>query len=169
LRASGLQVHNVQTAAAVFAQLQRSGPALADDFLLIATIVALLAAAASTLSALGANSRERATELTALEAGGVPRRALAGSMVFESAVLAGTALFGAAAGVLAATMTIPALPELGIPAAIPLRYGLPEGWVAAVSLALVLVIALTSAAVITVVVRRMSPALLRLAPNDSTG
>ncbi len=169
LRRAGLHVDGVQRESAVFAQLQRGGPALADDFLLIATVVALFAAAASTLAALGANTRDRAAELTALEVGGVPRRVLARSLALESVALAITALFGAGAGVLAAVIAIPALPELGGPAAIPLQYGLPGGTLAAVSAAVIAVITLAGAAVALLLIARMSPVLLRTAPNDSAG
>jgi putative ABC transport system permease protein len=169
LQAAGLRIDRIETASAVLHQLDQSAPALADDFLLVATIVALLAAAASTLGALGANTRQRATELTALELTGVPRSVLARSLAWESAVLALTALFGVAGGVLAAIMAIPSLPELGTQALIPLQYGLPGGLVAAVSAAVVAVILLATAAVATVLVRRMSPILLRMAPNDSAG
>ena len=48
LQGAGLRVDNVQSASAVLQQAQRSAPALADDFLLLATVAALLAAAAST-------------------------------------------------------------------------------------------------------------------------
>ncbi len=169
LQAAGLRLDGVQRASAVFQRLQRSAPALADDFLLVATIVALLAAAASTLGVLGATTRQRATELTALEVGGVPRRALAGSLALESVVLAATALFGAAAGVLAAIMAIPSLPEVSTSAAVPLQYGVPGGLVAAVAAAVIAIVLLASAAVTAILIRRMSPLLLRLAPNDTAG
>ena len=55
----GLTVDSVTRASAVFQRLERSGPALADDFMLVATIIALLAAAASTLGAVGATARQR--------------------------------------------------------------------------------------------------------------
>ena len=113
LQAEGLRVDSVQTASAAIRQVDRSGPALADDFLLVATIVALVAAAASILGALGATTRQRATELTALEIGAIRRRVLARSLAIESLVLVATALFGIGAGVLAAVMAIPSLPELG--------------------------------------------------------
>ncbi len=169
LRALGLRVDGVQSASAVFGQLEHSAPALADDFLLVATIVALLAAAASTLGTLGANIRQRATELTALEVGGTSRRVLARSLAFESAALVVTALFGTCAGLLAAVMAIPALPELSSPSLIPLQYGLPGGWVAAVTVTVIAVILISTAVVAAVLVRRMSPLLLRIAANDSNG
>jgi hypothetical protein len=169
LRAAGLQIDSVQTASAALRDFDRRGPALADDFLLVATIAALLAAAAGILGALGATSRQRATELTALEIGGIRRRVLARSLAIESLVLAATALFGVAAGVLAAVMAIPSLPELGTPAVIPLQYGLPGGLLAGVSAAAMAGVVLATATVALILIRRMSPLLLRTAPYDTSG
>jgi putative ABC transport system permease protein len=169
LQAAGLRVDSVQRASALFRQLERSGPALADDFLLLATVAALLVAAASTLGALGATTRQRATELTALEVAGVSRRVLARSLAVESGILAGTALFGAGAGVLAALMAIPSLPELATPSVIPLQYGLPGILIAAVSASVIGAVLAASIAMSVILIRRMSPSLLRTAPNGSSG
>jgi hypothetical protein len=169
LQAAGLRVDSVQRASALFRQMERSGPALADDFLLLATVAALLVAAASTLGALGATTRQRATELTALEVGGVSRRVLARSLAVESGILAGTALFGAGAGVLAALMAIPSLPELATPSVIPLQYGLPGILIAAVSASVIGAVLAASIAMSVILIRRMSPSLLRTAPNGSAG
>lgn len=169
LRRAGLSIERVQTSSSVFRQLERTAPALADDFLVVATIIALFAAAASTLGALAANTRQRATELTALEVGGVSRRALVGSLGLESVALALMAVFGAVAGVLAALMAIPAVPELSAPAAIPLRYALPGGLVVAIWAAVVTTVMLAAGAVTVLLTRRMSPLLLRMAPNERAG
>ncbi len=167
LRAAGLQPTGVQRSSTVFAQLQRSGPALADDFLLVATIAALLVATASTLGALGATLRERATELASLEVAGVPRPALIRSLGLESVILILTALCGAAAGALAAVMAVPSLPELSSASSVPLHYGLPAAVLAAVTVLVLAAVALAAAAVTAVLLRRMSPALLRTAPDDT--
>jgi putative ABC transport system permease protein len=167
LQAAGLRVDGTQTASAVLQQAQRSGPALADDFLLVATIVALLAAAASTLGTLGTTARQRATELAAFEVSGVSRRALAGSLAVEAGVLAVTTISGAAAGVLAAAMAVPSLPELAGAAPIPLQYHLPAGLLAAVSGAVLIAVLVSCAAVAAVLVTRTSPSLLRTAPDDT--
>jgi hypothetical protein len=169
LQRAGLQIDQVQLASTVFRGLQRSGPALADDFLLLATIAALLAAAASTLGALGATVRQRATELTALEVGGISRLVLARSLAIETGVMVVTALFGAVAGVVAAAMAIPSLPVLASPSLVPLHYGLPVGLLVLVSVAAIAVVVAASAGVSVVLVRRMSPVLLRTAPNDTAG
>jgi putative ABC transport system permease protein len=169
LQSAGLTVDSVNRASTVFRALQRSGPALADDFMLVATIVALLAAAASTLGAVGATARQRATELAALEVSGVRRRVLARSLALESVILALTALFGTAAGIVAALMAIPSLPELASPSLVPLHYGLPGALVALVTVAVVVTVLVSTGAVALFLIRRMSPLLLRTAPNDATG
>jgi putative ABC transport system permease protein len=169
LQAAGLRIDSVQTSSSAVRQFNRSGPALADDFLLVATIVALIAAAASILGALGATTRQRATELTALEVGGIHRRVLTRSLAIESLVLVATALFGVAAGVLAAVMAIPSLPELGAPSVVPLQYTLPGGLLAVVTAAAVVAVLLATATVTLILIRRMSPLLLRTAPNDTSG
>lgn len=169
LRDAGLTVDAVQTTSSTLAQLQRSAPALADDFLLVAAIAALLTAAASTLGALGATTRERATELVSLEVAGVSRPVLARSLAFEAGILGLTALCGAAAGVIAALLAIPSLPELSATPLIPLHYGLPAGIVAAVSVVVLIVIGVACVSVATILLRRMSPSLLRTVPDDAAG
>jgi hypothetical protein len=167
LQAAGLRIDSVQRASALLKQAQRSGPALADDFLLVATIAALLVAAASTLGVLGTTIRQRATELAAFEVAGVSRRSLAGSLAVEAGVLVVTTVTGVAAGILAAAMAIPSLPELTGAAPFPLQYVLPAGLLAAVSAAVLAVVLIASAAVGVVVVTRSSPLLLRTAPDDT--
>jgi putative ABC transport system permease protein len=169
LRSAGLQPLTVQRSSAVFQQLERSGPALADDFLLVATIAALLVATASTLGALGATTRERATELSSLEVAGVPRPALVRSLGLESAILILSALCGAGAGALAAAMAIPSLPELASASFAPVHYGLPAGVIAAVALAVAVAVGLAAAGVAGVLLHRMSPSLLRTVPDDVSG
>ena len=58
----------------------------------------LLVAAVGTFSVLAAGSRQRATEMVALEVTGVRRTTLARSLAIEGGILALTALFGVAAG-----------------------------------------------------------------------
>jgi putative ABC transport system permease protein len=169
LQSAGLTIDSVDRASTVFQALQRSGPAHADDFMLVATIVALLAAAASTLGAVGATARQRATELAVLEVSGIRKRVLARSLAFESVILAATALFGTAAGIVAAVMAIPSLPELASPSLVPLHYGLPGVLVALVTVAVILTVLVSTGVVALFLIRRMSPLLLRTAPNDATG
>ena len=166
LRAAGLDPITVQRASTVLAQMQRTGPALADDFLIVAAIAALLVAAASTLSALGATTRERATELTSLQVAGIPHPTLARSLGLESAVLLLTALSGAGAGILAAVLAIPSLPERAVSSLAPLRYPLPIAPIAIITAAVLAAVVLAATGIGAALLRRMSPTLLRTAPDD---
>lgn len=166
LRAAGLQPIRIQRASATYSDLEHSGPALADNFLLFATIAALLVAAATTLGTLGATVRDRATELTSLEVAGVPRAALVRALALESAILILTAVCGVGAGVVAAWMAIPSLPELSSGTLAPLSYRLPAGLIVVVTVAVLATVALAAAFVAALLLRRMSPTLLRTAPND---
>jgi putative ABC transport system permease protein len=164
---AGLRPEAVQRSSAVFATLQHSGPALADDFLLAATLAALLIAIASTLATLGATTRERATELSSLEVAGIRRPVLLRSLGLESAILLGTALCGAVVGSVAAALAIPSLPELATGSFAPLSYSLPVPVIGAVTLITVAAVALAAGAVATVLVRRMSPLLLRAVTDET--
>jgi putative ABC transport system permease protein len=166
LRGAGLDPTGTQRAATVLARMQRTGPALADDFLLFAAIAALLVAAASTLSALGATTRERATELASLQVAGVSRAALARSLSLESAILLITALSGAGAGILAAVLAVPSLPERAVASLAPAQFSLPIGAIALVAAAALIAVALAAGTIAAVLLRRMSPILLRTAPDD---
>jgi putative ABC transport system permease protein len=169
LRAAGLRITGDARSSTVFDRLQGTGPALADDFLLVATIAALLVAMASTLGALGATTRERATELASLEVAGVSRPTLVYSLGLEAAILLLTAVCGVGGGVLAAVLAVPSLPELASATLTPLDYALPAGLIAAVALAVIVAVAVAAAAVDGTLVRRISPLLLRTAPDDISG
>src|SRR6202000_3173238 len=109
-RAAGLQIEHVERSSTIISQGQHTGPALAYDFMLLATIVALLVAAVGTFSVLAAGGRQRATEMVALEVTGVRRSILARSLAIEAGILALTALFGVAAGAGSAAIALPSLP-----------------------------------------------------------
>jgi putative ABC transport system permease protein len=167
LRAAGLTIDGVQRTGQVIRQGAHSGPALAYTFLLLATIVALLAAAVSTFGVLAAGSRQRATELISLEVAGVPRRLLVRSLALEAAILSTTTLFGVGAGALGAAIAIPSLPQLGSATFAPLSDSLPVLLVLAVALAGVLVVLAATALAARGIVAAMSPTLLRSAAYDT--
>jgi hypothetical protein len=104
-----------------------------------------------------------------LEVTGVARRALVRSLALEYAILIVTALSGVGAGVAAALIAIPSLPELSSASLAPLRYGLPVPVLAAVAGAAIAVVALAAAAAAAALLRHMSPALLPMAPDDLSG
>jgi hypothetical protein len=167
LQAAGLRVQSIQRASALDSQYERTGPALADAFFLIATIASLLVAAVSTLGVVGTTFRHRATEIAALEIVGVRPRVLGRSLLIESVVLAATALFGAAAGLIASALAIRSLPGLASPAPIPLQYRPSDGPLAFVILGAFVVILLAALAAAAVVLRDTSPSLLRSAPSST--
>jgi hypothetical protein len=166
LRAAGLQVDRVQRSSTLVSQARRTGPALAYDFMVLATLVALLVAALGTFSMLAAGGRRRATEMVALEVTGVPRPILARSLAIEAGILALTALFGVPAGVVTAAIALPALPQLAAPTDAPLSYALPVSLILAVAAGAVLVVMVASALAARGILKSMSPSLLRTAADD---
>jgi hypothetical protein len=161
LDAVGLHVESVQKASSLAAQLDKAGPALADDFLLLATAAALLVVALSTLAALAATARQRAVELAALEVAGVRRASLLRSLAGEVVALGVTALFGTVAALIATAVAVPSLPVLaantsGQP---PLQYPLPVLLILGVSV-LVIAAVVVAGVVTNAAIARRSAALL---------
>ena len=166
LQAQGLRVTATERAATVLSALNRQGPALADDFLLLAAAAALLLGVAATIAAFGGATRQRATEMVALEAAGIPRRSLVMSLLGETLVLVVACVLGAVAGLIGVALALHSLPELATAPGGPiLRYGLPLG---AVTIVFGVVLSASFAGAVTaqmVVVRRMTPRLLRESPE----
>jgi putative ABC transport system permease protein len=166
LRAAGLQIDQVERSSTLVRQGAHTGPALAYDFMLLATIVALLVAAVGTFSVLAAGGRGRATEMVALEVTGVRRGTLARSLAIEAGILALTALFGVAAGAGSAAVALPSLPQLASASDAPLSYALPVPLLLAAAAGAVLVVILSTALAARGILTSMSPALLRNAADD---
>jgi putative ABC transport system permease protein len=166
LRTAGLHIDRVQRSSTLIGQARHTGPALAYDFMLLATIVALLVAAVGTFSVHAAGGRQRATEMVALEVTGVRRPILARSLAIEAGILALTALFGVAAGAASAAIALPSLPQLATPTEAPLSYALPVAVILAVALGAVLVVLAATALAARGILTSMSPSLLRTAPDD---
>jgi putative ABC transport system permease protein len=166
LRAAGLRITAVQRSSALISRAGHSGPALAYDFMLLATLVALLVAAVGTFSVLAAGGRQRATEMMALQVAGVRRSILARSLAIEAAILALTALFGVIAGAGTAAIVLPSLPQLAAPTDTPLSYALPVWLILAVALGAVLVVMVATALAARGILTSMSPSLLRAAADD---
>jgi putative ABC transport system permease protein len=166
LRAAGLQIDQVERSSTLVRQGAHTGPALAYDFMLLATIVALLVAAVGTFSVLAAGGRGRATEMVALEVTGVRRGILARSLAIEAGILALTALFGVAAGAVSAAIALPSLPQLASASDAPLSYALPVPLLLAAAAGAVLVVIFSTALAARGILTGMSPALLRNAADD---
>ncbi len=166
LRAAGLQIEQVERSSTLVSQAEHTGPALAYDFMLLATLLALLVAAVGTFSVLAAGGRQRAAEMIALEVTGVRRGTLARSLSIEAGILALTALFGVAAGSFSASIVLPSLPQLAAPTDAPLDYALPVGLLLAAAAGAVLVVMLATALAARGILTGMSPTLLRNAADD---
>ena len=166
LRAAGLHIEGVERSSTLTHQAEHTGPALAYDFMLLATLLALLVAAVGTFSVLAAGGRGRAAEMSALEVTGVRRGILTRSLAIEAGILALTALFGVAAGAGGAAIVLPSLPQLATPTDAPLSYALPLGLLLAVAAGAVLVVMLATALAARGILTSMSPTLLRNAADD---
>lgn len=126
LQAAGVQVLRSRRAADLAASLSRQGPGLALLlFLAAAGAAGILAAAGSALS-IHLSARRRGYELAALRASGVRTGTLTVAILVEYALLLGVgALLGVAAGVVAAHLALPSVPEfVSLPAAPPLLYSI---------------------------------------------
>jgi hypothetical protein len=112
LTRAGLVVQGDATRAQRVELLSRQGPALALVLLVACAVAGAALAAGATALAVAVTGRRRAFELAALQAVGVRRRSLRRSCVGEQLLLLGTALvLGVPAGVVAAHLALPAIPE----------------------------------------------------------
>jgi putative ABC transport system permease protein len=158
-----VHVLGVRTAADADHALRRQGPALASVLFAADAGVAAALASIGAVSGLHLAGRRRRYELSALAAAGCPRRSLHAALWLEQATVLGSGLLaGAAAGVLAARLALPAVPEFVHPPAEPaLLYGLDwpllGSGLAALALAALLVALLSSAGVMA----RLRPDQLR--------
>ena len=149
LKAAGLRVLTVRSAAAVAADYARQGPALASVlFLADAAAAALLAASAAVLG-LYLSARRRRYEYAALSASGVPRRTLRRAVLAEMGLVLGFGtVIGVATGLLAAVLALRTVPEFVVtPAVPPLSYvppAIPLVILLGAAVALLAVVAVTS-------------------------
>jgi ABC-type antimicrobial peptide transport system permease subunit len=156
----------VQHSSTLISQGDHTGPAFAYDFMLLATLVALLVAAVGTFSVLAAGGRQRAAEMVALEVTGVRRKTIARSLAIEAGILVLTALFGVAAGAGTAAIVLPSLPQLAAPTDAPLSYALSAPLLLAAAAGAVLVVMVATALAARGILTSMSPILLRTAADD---
>ncbi len=164
LKAQGLTVLSVRRTSTRLAQLDHGGLALADYLFLVGAAAAAILALGTVIFSLAVSAERRATELTALRAMGVRRRALLYSLLGEQLVLlGGGGALGVAAGLGALTLALPAVPEVAdASSGPPLQLGWPAmvlGPFVAVLALLLVVGALVSA---LGVLRRVAPSRLRV-------
>jgi hypothetical protein len=131
LAAAHVRVLSVQEAGAVAARLGRQGPGLASVLFLADAAAAAVLAVAGAILGLYLSARRRRYEYAALVASGVARRTLRRALLAEQvAVLGFGAVVGVAAGLAAAAIVLPNVPEFIGPVAPPLSYTPPAGQLA---------------------------------------
>ena len=152
LAAAHVRVLSVQEAGAVAARLGRQGPGLASVLFLADAAAAAVLAVAGAILGLYLSARRRRYEYAALVASGVARRTLRRALLAEQvAVLGFGAVVGIAAGLVAAAVVLPNVPEFIGPVATPLSYTPPAGQLAVllgVAAALMLGAAVTASVVL---------------------
>jgi putative ABC transport system permease protein len=163
LEAAGVRVDRQQSAADRERAFARQSPSLAVLLFLAGSAVAGVLAAGGAVLELHVLGRRRSYEVAALQAAGVRRGALVRAAVLEQLLLLGTGTAaGVGAGVLAARLVLPGVPEfVDRPVSPPLVVAPDAVVVASVVGAGVLAVALAVAASAVVLVRRARPDLLR--------
>jgi hypothetical protein len=166
LRHAGVGVTSTQTAAGLRDQFSRQGPALALVLFLADAAAAAILAAAGAVLALYLAGRRRTYELAALAATGARRRTLRGGLLLEQGLTLGFGtLVGIGAGILAAFLAVPSVPEfVHKPSAPALLYSPNAAALAALLAVAVVLLAIASVASVTSLVRSARPDQLREAP-----
>ena len=163
LRAAGVRITGVTSAASARAQLTRQGPALATVLFLADAAAAAALAAAAAITGLYASGRRRRHEYAALLASRVPRRSIRASLLAEQAIVLGFGVvIGLAAGLAATLLAVRSVPEfISQPPAPPLDYVPPIGGLALLVGAALAVLVLAAVTASLLLVRSVQPDLLR--------
>ncbi len=126
LRAAGVAVLSATTATDTADTYSRQGPALALALFLADAAAAAILAAGGAVLGMHLAGRRRGYEMAALVATGARKRSLGGGLLIEQVMTLGFgALFGIGAGLLAAVLAVPSIPEfvnLPFNGGAPLRY-----------------------------------------------
>jgi hypothetical protein len=163
LAKQGVTVTGVVHAGTFRTALDHTGPAFADELFLVAAITAVLLAVGAALLAGITTARRRAYEVAALEAAGVPGRALHRSLTVEQALLLGVGVIvGVGAGLAGSVLALPSTPffvhdDVGP----PIDHTLPWGLIGILVGSLVAIFALTCLAVSWLVSRQATAARFR--------
>lgn len=145
LRAMGVHIGATRRASTVRGDLDRSGPALGYDLMLIISPIAALLALGTIMFGIVSESRRRRGDLIALRVAGIAPRVVRRSLLLENlAVLATALVVGLAVAVGALALALPSLPEFvngtdGLP--VPTSVPLIVVAIAAFALAVVFVVA----------------------------
>jgi putative ABC transport system permease protein len=128
LRAMGVHIGPTRRAATLRASLDRSGPALGYELMLIVSPIAALLALGTIMFGIVSESRRRRGDLRALRVAGIAPRVVRRSLLLENLAVMTTALVvGVVVGVGALALALPSLPEfvngtdaLPVPTSVPL-------------------------------------------------
>jgi hypothetical protein len=163
LAAQGMKILSSDDAAKYRSQLQRTGPAYADNLFVVAAAAATLLAIGATVLGGLVSARRRAYELAALEAVGVAPRVLRRAAAAEQGVLLGVGLvLGVVAGVFGAVLALPSTPFfVSTSVGPPVEHNLPWSTIGLLGAGLVVVLAVTCVLVARAVERQATPARLR--------
>lgn len=163
LRSRGAVVVDTATTAQARQGLRAQGPLLALVLFVAGAAAAAVLTAGGVLVNLWLTGRRRGYEIAALTVVGLRRRSLYTALLLEQGVLVtGGALIGIAAGVGAAALVLPAIPEFtSAPPATLLSYALPFGRLLVLALAALAVLGVVVAVVSRGVLRAARPSLLR--------
>ncbi|MBV9171225.1 MAG: FtsX-like permease family protein [Chloroflexi bacterium] len=164
LTAAGLAVESQTSTASRIDLLSRQGPALSLVLLLGCAIAGAVLAVGSVVIAVSASGRRRSFEIAALRAVGVPRRPLLRASVLEELLLLGAAVvLGVPAGIVAAHLAMPAIPQFSDATPITLSYTPSAAVVSVFVLSFMILLLVTSVVAALAVIRVAVPAKLRSA------
>jgi predicted lysophospholipase L1 biosynthesis ABC-type transport system permease subunit len=162
LRAAGLVIGPARTEHARLIELGRQGPALSLFLLLACAIVGSVLAVGGTAISISASARRRSFEMAALRTVGVTKPALYRAGVLEQLLLLGTAVvLGIPAGILAARLAMPVIPEFADTTPIALQYGPNPVPVVLFAIAFSAIVGLSAAVASYAVLRAARPGRLR--------
>ncbi len=162
LRSAGLLVEGVKTEHSRVIVLGRQGPALSLFLLLACAIVGAILAVGGTAISISASGRRRSFESAALRAVGVRSRFLYRAGLYEQLMLLGTAVvLGVPAGVFAARLAMPVIPEFADTTPVALHYRPPALPVLAFTGGFVVLVVLAAAVAAHAVLRSARPGRLR--------
>ena len=166
LREQGVAVPVERTVPQLVAAFERQGPGLAMRLLLAASVAAAFLALARGVYGLYATRRRRTYEFAALSVLGVSRRTQKATLLLEQAVTLGTgAIAGAAAGMIAAAVAVPRIPQFAIrPITPPITNSPDMGLVLAVVAVSMVAVALASILSSQALFRHLRMEQLREAP-----
>ncbi len=123
LQKAGLTVQGQTTASSRVAVLGRQAPALSLLLLLIASFVGAILAMGATAVSIAAAARRRSYEFAALRAIRISVRALFRATALEqSMLLGGAVILGVPAGIIAAIIALPVLPEFATSTPVTLSF-----------------------------------------------